>query len=46
MYANIFVDREISMYLEQESLRKVEKGKGIRILIRLKFGNIEEGNKY
>lgn len=35
MYANICEDGKIAKYLEQASLRKIEKGKGIRVLIRL-----------
>lgn len=46
MYANIYKDGKIAKYLEQASLRKIEKGKGIRTLIRLRCGNMEEGNKY
>lgn len=46
MYANICVDKGVPRYLKQESLRKIEKGKGIMTQIKLRCGNMEKSNKY
>lgn len=36
----------MSEYLQQINLDKVEKGNGVRALIRIRCGNMKEENKY
>jgi len=45
-YRGLQVEGRIPRYLEKEKLEKIEMGEGIRALIKLRCGNLEEWNKY
>jgi len=45
-YRELQTEGGIPKYLERENLEKIEMGDGIRALVMLRCGNLEEWNKY
>jgi len=45
-YKRVRIIGKAPEYLEKDKLRKVENGEGVRALIRVRCGNMEEDNKY
>lgn len=45
-YKEIAEKRIIPRYLERRRIEETRDGRGVRILIRLRYGNMEEDNKY
>jgi len=45
-YRELLVEGRVSRYLGREKLERTEMGDGVRALIKLRCGNLEEWNKY
>jgi len=45
-YRELLVEGRVPKYLGREKLERTEMGEGVRALVRLRCGNLEEWNKY